>query len=410
MGFSSGRVSFCRFVVAGAKAPKQVSQDLLDQLAKNAFADTPIGAPAPGSIESGWTAGEHLFDQQFTFEKNVFGSMLFFALRLDTHKVPSDLKNAYHKIHEQALAAQNPSGFATRDQKRQAKDEADAQVHNDLAQGKFRRSKHVELLWDLADGSLYCSATGTRVIEQLAARFRASFDLSLEYQSAGRLAADIMQQNKRLRDFEDLRPSPFTSAPDAAHPEADSADRGPIDTSIPSVPWTASGTDLKDFLGNEFLLWLWHHTLHHEGEVQIATEHGKRPVAVMLDRSLDMDCAWGVTGKQSLRGSGPTQMKEAREALRQGKWPRKAGMIVSDGDSQWELILQTDHWQVGSALLPEIEKADTPRQLIEQRFDHLRLLARTLDGLYQTFLQGRTGSAWPISREAIRDWIASRKR
>lgn len=408
MGFSSGRVSFCRFAVSGSKSPAQVTQALLDTLAANAFADTPIGAP--GEIESGWTAGEHLFDQQFNFEKNVFGTMLFFAIRIDTHKVPSDLKNAYRKVHEHAFAAQNPSGFASKDQKRQAREEADAQVHEDLAQGKFRRSKQVELLWDLADGLLYCGNTGSKVHEQLAARFRASFDLTLEYQSSGRLGASILDQSKRQRDYEDLRPSPFTPAPDAARPDGDEAGQsGPLDISIPSVPWCASGTDLKDFLGNEFLLWLWHHTLHHEGEVEIATGHGKRGVSVMLDRTLDMDCAWGVTGKQSLRGSGPTRMTEAREALRQGKWPRKTGLIVADGDAQWELTFQADQWQVGSALLPEIEKADTPRQLIEQRLDNIRLLARTLEAMYHVFLDLRTSSKWAGQRDQIRDWIKSRK-
>src|SRR5205085_10361957 len=108
------------------------------------------------------------------------------------------------------------------------------------------------------------------------------------------------------RDYEDFKPTRFVAGPegDGQHPE---------------YPWVLKGATPKDFLGNEFLLWLWHEAEVGDGSVGEA--------ALMIDRSLDLDCAYGQSGKDSLRGVGPTRMPEARDAIKSGKLPRKAGFV-----------------------------------------------------------------------------------
>ncbi|MFW6059230.1 MAG: hypothetical protein ACODAQ_03560 [Phycisphaeraceae bacterium] len=409
MAFHSGRVTFCRFRVTG-DAPTTVDDTALSILSEHAFRESEIGAP--DEVETGFTTGEHLLDTQFTYEKNGYGegsSLLLFALRLDTHKVPGDVKQAYRKLNEQAAAEGNPSGFASKGQKREAQEIAGRQIQEDLAAGKFRKSKAVPLLWDLAAGTLYCGASGNSVIEALVRQMRDSFNVELELLSAGRAAGEQFKATGRTRDWEDLHPSPFTAPPSEAHVDSDDAD-GPRDPHIPSVPWCAKGVDLKDFLGNEFLLWLWWMTEAHEGTIDVTHSDGRSDsVFVALDRSLDMECAWGVRGKQSLRGDGPTRFAEAGAALFHGKWPRKAGLILSDGESQWELTLQADQWVVSSGALPPIEDAQSPRELTEARLRHVQNLARALDGLYASFLQQRGGGGWSGRRDAIRQWIRQRR-
>ncbi len=39
-------------------------------------------------VDYGWNAGRHIFDDQFSFAHNVYNDCLFFALRIDTNKVP----------------------------------------------------------------------------------------------------------------------------------------------------------------------------------------------------------------------------------------------------------------------------------------------------------------------------------
>ncbi len=411
MSFHSGRVSFTRFRVSG-HAPTVADATTLERLAEYAFRESPIGAPS--EVETGWTAGEHLFDTQFTYEKNIFGAsdVLLFAMRLDTNKVPAEVKQAYRQMQVQTLAAGNPSGFASKAQKREAAELADRQLHEELAAGKYRRSKLIPVLWDLASGMLFCAASGTTVAEQLALLMQRCFKLDIEPVSAGSLAGEVMQAEGHRRDFEDLRPSPFTPPPPQARVDHEDA-AGPQDISIPTTPWAFASSNTRDFLGNEWLIWLWWKIETDEGMVDIVNTKGEKiSYGLVFDKSLEMDCAWGAAGKQTLRGDGPTRLPEAAEALATGKWPRKVNLILADATEglQWELALQGDRMAVSSAALPQVGDAETARQLTEARVILTRKLAEALDGLYRTFLEERTSSAWSGKRQSIRQWIRDRRR
>src|SRR5207248_8513350 len=102
MPFASGPVSFRRFAVTG-KHSKFIEQDLLDKLSEHAL--RPSDVAAPEEIEYGWSGGRHILDGNFSFETNVFADALHFALRIDTNRVPADLKKAYTLLEEDAVAA-----------------------------------------------------------------------------------------------------------------------------------------------------------------------------------------------------------------------------------------------------------------------------------------------------------------
>ena len=408
MPFQSGRVTFCRFRVEG-DAPTAVDDTTLATLADHSFQETEIGAP--DEVESGWTTGDHLFDTQFTYEKNGYGDMLLFALRIDTHKVPADVKRAYKRINEQAAlqGTDNPTGFLSKREKRDAADLAGRQVHEDLATGKYRKSKAVPVLWDLPRGVIYCGAAGNTITEQLDKLMMDSFNVNLSPLTAGVIAGEHLHNKGRLRDYEDARPTTFTDPPSNASADHENAS-GPRDINIPSCPWTATSIDTKDFLGNEFLIWLWRALEADEGIVETTIDKRKSEIAVVIDKSLDMECAWEVTGKQTLRGDGPTRLPEAGDALATGKWPRKAGLMLADvtGGENWELTLQGDRMMIAGASLPEIADATGPRELIEARLLLTRQLADVVDGLYKAFLDQRFSPAWEGKRDTLRKWITSR--
>lgn len=408
MPFTSGRVTYCKFQVTG-DTPASVDEAMLSILSENRFRETDIGTP--DEIEVGFVTAEHILDTRFTFDKIAFGvggipgSAALFALRMDTHKVPSEVKNAYRKINEQAAAAASSTGFASKAEKRDAKELAGRQMDEDLASGKFRKSKSVEVLWDLKNRTLYCGAAGTTVIEHLSRQMRQAFACELQYLSAGVAAGEFFRADGKQRDYEDVSPSSFTAPPPEASADHESSE-APRNLSIPQLPWIAQSVDLKDYLGNEWLLWLWWLTETNDGEVP-GTDFF---IAIM--NSLDMDCAWGVRGKQSLRGEivggGPTRLPEAGDALAMGKWPRKAGVLLSDGESNWELTLQADKLVVSSIRLPEIEDAATPRELLERRLELTLAAADAIDKMYAAFLKQRTGSGWGTKRDTIRKWIKER--
>src|SRR5581483_9942276 len=129
MGFSSGSISFRRFAVVGV-SPDNIDQALLDKLSEHALRPSDIGLPE--EIEYGWSGGRHILDGEFSFENNVFADALHFALRIDTNKVPGDLKKAYQLMEEEAVAKTNPSGFISKNQKRDVKETIRAKLDDEL--------------------------------------------------------------------------------------------------------------------------------------------------------------------------------------------------------------------------------------------------------------------------------------
>jgi len=366
--------------------PAAIDGSILDKLAEHALKPQEMGIPE--EIEYGWAGGRHVLDDQFGFDSNVFADALFFGLRIDTNKVPGDLKKAYAIMEESAVAAGNPSGFISKAQKKEVKETVRQKVEDEMRGGRFRRSKVIPLLWDFPSQTLYAAASG-RSFEMLAEIFERTFGASLIPLSAGALALRSLEPQGRRRDYEDLRPTRFVPGPEG-------------EGQYPEYPWVAKGPEPKDFLGNEFLLWLWHEADHRDGIIKIP---GNKEVSIFIDRSLDLDCAYGQTGRDGLRGDGPGRMPEARDALRSGKVPRKAGLLLNVTKMDFSLSLNPETFGVGSAKLPEVEDAETPRVLFEERIALLRDLSKTLDGLFEAFINIRASSSWEGQISALRRWI-----
>jgi hypothetical protein len=388
MAFAAGAISFRRFAVVG-NGPKAIDEGLLEKLSEAALRPSELGQPE--EVEYGWNGGRHVLDGEFSFENNVFADALHFGLRIDTNKVPGDLKKAYQMMEEEAAASGNPSGFISKNQKRDARETVRRKIEEELRSGKFRRSKLTPILWDVSQQMLYSPASGS-VFEKLGELFERTIGATLMPLTSGSLALRMLEPRGRRRDYEDLRPTRFVPGPGG---EGDQ----------PEYPWVAKGPEPKDFLGNEFLVWLWHEA---DARTSIVDTEAAGDVTIFIDKSLDLDCAYGQSGSDSIRGSGPSRMPEARAALRSGKVPRRAGFVLDVARQQYTLSLKAETMAVGTAKLPEVE-ADTPRVLFEERIALLRELAKTTDGLFETFLKLRASSAWESQANTIRRWILSSK-
>ncbi|MEM1165033.1 MAG: hypothetical protein AAGI30_01945 [Planctomycetota bacterium] len=398
MPFLNGRVSFARFRVVGP-TPGIIDEAHLDALREGVF--TPDDGPAPGELDVGWTGGEHIYDERFEHEHNVFagGEVAHVGLRIDTNRVPAEIARAVKAQHRVALLEDASGRSLTRAQKHELKQMVDEALREELRSGRHRRSKLVPVVWD-AERSLVLAASGANtIVEQLCAHWRTSPKGSLEPMSAGSMAHAHLAASGRSRDFEDLAPSAFTDAPTSELP------------AMPEVPWSRTGPEPHDFLGNEFLVWLWHRCDLGEGVFEVDGAE----VAVVLDRSLDAECAWHRTGKLSLvaheSGIAPIRTPEAATALALGKWPRKAGLVLAIDGQPFSCTLAADRWIVTGAELPDpTEPAESPREAAEWRIEQTRRLDGALAGLFAQFIERRASDAWPGERADIRTWIRGRGR
>lgn len=383
MGFLSGTIGFERFRVDGP-AFKQFGPKHVKELERHAIAKI-VGA-SPESVLVGFLAGGHLFDQTFTLEKNIVNDTLHCGIRIDTNKIPSALRRAWLAIELAPLLEENPDGVLTKQQRKEAKEAVEARCEEEAKTGKFKRMQQFHVLWDGPEEILYIGSSATGPIEHGTDLFSRAFDLKLERMGAGMLAARWGQANKKLGKLEELEPTVFHADEPGAH-----------------AMWLNKAGTSHDFLGNEFLLWLWWTLEEQEDTITLAD---KSEVVVMMQRTLSLECPRGDSGKETILAESPVRLPEAHHALKFGKLPRKSGLMLVRHGIQYELVLQAETFGVsgGKIKFPESDEDEGPLEIM--RVDGLRSLVETLDLLYAKFLDRRTSKGWNEDVAKIRKWLS----
>jgi len=374
MPFLTGRLSYRLFKPSG-RSPGGFGPEVLDLLSAHAIGTQRV-ASADGS-QHGWTAGDHVLDTQFDLAKNVINDALHIAFRVDSNKPPADLLRAYMEVELKALAANNPSGHPSAKQKREAKLIAKDRIEHESKDGRFIRRKAIPILWDGLSNELYVGTTSAGILDRLASCFKETFDRKLDPMDATSEACE-----EHISRVDATEPTRFS------HGQGD------------DVVWMVAEDD-RNFLGNEFLVWLWY-TLENESDT-IKLADGSE-VAVMMARTLALECPRGQYGKDTLASDGPAKLPEAFRALQAGRLPRKAGLTLVRHDKVYELTLQAETLAVSSARLPAPEEEDV-RARLEERISAIRHLGETLRLLYRAFLEKRLKASWANDASPIKRWL-----
>ena len=205
------------------------------------------------------------------------------------------------------------------------------------------------VLWDFPKQTVYSPASGATA-EKLTELFERTFRLELEPLTAGTIGAEIVWNRGRRRDYEDLRRRDLSSGPEG-------------ESQHPEYPWTAKGRSRRIFWATNFC--------SGSGTKRIAGRAIKTESSAAKSRSLSINrSTWTVpTGRRARMAArrGPSRMPEARDGLRSGKVPRKAGLVASMPPGSSSLQPERRRLCGVRAKLPEIEEADTPRTLFEER-------------------------------------------
>ena len=102
-------------------------------------------------------------------------------------------------------------------------------------------------------------------------------------------------------------------------------------------------------------------------------------------------------------------LKEGKEALRQGKKITAARLRVVHDKTEWEFTFKADRFHFQSMKLPthpegEGEEIDREGQLLE-RIDLIEKAAGTMDLLFQSFLKRRLSNDWEAELSRMQKWI-----
>jgi len=367
--------------------PRQFGSEHVEILEKHAIGESKSFSDEHARV--GFLAGDHLLDYDFELEKNVFGDALHFAVRVDTNQVPAAIRRAWLQIELAVLTADSPGRRPTKVQRQEAKDAVEAQCEEAARSGQFQRMQQFPVLWDAKSGLLYCGGTSAAASDVCVGLMSKAFELELSRLSSGKLALEWATKARQRTALNDAVPANYRS-----------------DGAAAEVAWWDGEGDNYDYLGNEFLLWLWWRW-ETQGDT-IKLPDGSE-VTGMFSRTLALECPWGESGKGTIAAEDPTYLPEAAQAIRSGKLPRKAGLILVRHGEQYELTLQAETFVVSGAKI-QIDEDAEGRGILEDRIESLRGLKETLDLLFQAFCERRIGKSRSDDLEQMRGWLKTRPR
>ena len=264
MPFRNGVISYVRCALGSGKPPREIDQVALELLRKNCIRPDSCGSGAP--VTSGWIAGRHVFDLDFSHESNSFSRALLAAMRTDSVAVPPALKRAYRAMAEDELR-----GGSTRDrglsriERMDAKEQAERRCIQEIGDGRWRRIAERPVLWDLDENIVLAPVDGDLTFNQLKGVMQETFDCLIERQAAGRRAVFEADAMGHASDLRDATLDGFVAPPAQVATDEEGAPRKI--TANPEPSWAAG--DPLDYFGNVFLLWLWWKCDCDEGLVEI---------------------------------------------------------------------------------------------------------------------------------------------
>jgi hypothetical protein len=384
MGFSSGSITLECFRVDGER-PRQFGREHVKLLER--FAIGQLETSSPEQPDVGFLAGGHLFDLDFGLEKNVIGDALHFAIRIDGNQIPAAVRKAWLQIELAALTADNPSGRPTKLQRQEAKDAVAARCEEEAKSGRFCRMQQFPVLWDARQDLLCFGGTSVAAGEQCCELCSQAFGFELGRLTAGRRAQEWAAEAKHRKALDDATPSAFLSGDTRA-----------------DIAWWNNESGNFDFLGNEFLLWLW---WRWETQSDTIALPDKSEVTGMFARTLSLQCPRDESGKETISAESPVRLPEAVQAIRTGKLPRKAGLILVRHGEQYEMTLQAETFTISGAKIrtEETEEKAEGQGFLEQRIDSVRGLQETVALLFHAFCERRIGKSWSGELEQIRRWL-----
>jgi hypothetical protein len=377
MGLRKGTVSFSRYRPIGA-LPDHFPDFFDERIRKNAFQALWRTAEEKAA---GWTGLEDPLDTDFPYASYAQGRYLFFSLRIDRKAVAPSLLRL--RVTEAERGKLKETG-----QKKLYREQRDAireAVRLELLGKTMPVPSFFEICWSINEGTLIFCSLSDKAAEELQAIFRDSFQLSL----APHLPWDPQ--------------SPGATAPPRRGVAGKLAE-------APSPPAIPPGVDPLT-IGREFLTWLWFKSEERNGRIRVP-ETGE--CEVFFIRRLVLESGDGEYAETVVCQGMHADLKEGKEALRQGKKITAARLRVAYDKTEWEFTFKADRFQFQSMKLPtlpddEAEETDREGQMLE-RIALIEKASGIMDLLFQSFMERRLANDWEAELSRMQKWILSQPR
>ncbi|HOW56569.1 MAG TPA: hypothetical protein PKZ12_01100 [Smithellaceae bacterium] len=349
MGLLKGNISFVRFHVDG-RLPAGFLNFVNNRIKGNSFREIKTAAQDKCA---GWVSLTDVLDSNFTEANYALGDYLIFSLRIDRKKIPPALIKI--KVMEEEKRYLAESG------KDRINKAVAAGIRDKVQAGLLAKSEPVpsfyDVCWQVSQNTVYFSCLADKVADDFAQLFKETFSLSLQ----------------RILPWET--------------PGAKGKQAPPAESSL-GLP------------GRDFLSWLWYKTEERGGRIELT---GGTEVEIQFQKKIVLGAGEGEYSQSVACHGLHADSNEGKEALRQGKKVKEAGIKLISDKNEWEFIFKGDTFYFQSLKLPltgpEENGADAAGKILE-RIYLIENAVKTMDALYDKFLALRLAPQWE-QREAL---------
>ncbi|MEE2829644.1 MAG: hypothetical protein VX498_10690 [Myxococcota bacterium] len=159
----------------------------------------------------------------------------------------------------------------------------------------------------------------------------------------------------------------------------------------------------SQFLGREFMLWLWWTSERDFGTADLPT-YGT--VDFWIDDHIQFRTPGDDPQIADLRGGAPATTIEARTALSSGKTVESARLGLRVKEREYSFSLRAEGLELSGVKVPSEMKEGSDERIFERMF-LLDEVTGIIDAFFFRFLDKRLDPAWNTEQlPAIRDWVA----
>ena len=373
MGLLKGSVTFSRYRIAGV-LPDHFPEFFNERIRRYAFQTV---WRTTDEKAAGWTSVENGLDTDFPYASYAQGRYMLFSLRIDRKSIaPSLLRLRILEAERKQLAASGQKKLY-----REQREAIRESVRLELLGKTLPVPAFHEICWSVPDRVLTFCCLSDKVVGVLQELFKESFSLGLSPYA------------------------PWDVEGAGANPRGAPAGSGSQEVSLPPLP---PGVDPLT-VGREFLTWLWFKSEERNGMIRIP---GGGESEVFFVRRLVLESGEGEYAETIVCQGLHADLKEGKEALRQGKKISAARLRMAHDKAEWEFTFKADRFHFQSMKLPaaaesEGEEADREGQILERLY-LIEKAAGMMDQLFRSFLDLRL-SGWENELARMQKWIAPTK-
>ena len=168
-----------------------------------------------------------------------------------------------------------------------------------------------------------------------------------------------------------------------------------------------SAADPLEFLGEEFLTWLWFRIETQGGDFDLP---GNRSVGLSFDDFLAFAPRDDDETEHTLKKGSPSRSAEASTALRSGHRLRRAKLILGQAEMLWSFVLDGPTMNILSARLPDDDPdAESADERSTDRIRGFHELQQIVAAVYRVFLEERLAPEYLEQGAAAQaSWMATR--